>query len=230
MARESGRRASSTPLLMMTLSAAAGTLLTLVFGGLVLNADFAGVRNAKSGARPCERDERVEAAEASRREAQVMDQNAELRRALVAALARSYACEGAPSPSDSRLLSEQSPEPEPAPLPSSPQNTTQEEAEVVSLQSELSREAVDPAWAPHTEQATERAIAATGSMQVQEVTCRQTLCRVAVTHSDLAKREEDVEKLLGSTLGAGQARVYAPSNEPTTVMYFSREGTLLSVL
>jgi len=164
---------------------------------------------------------------------ELMAQNAKLKRALLAAMARGGrrdrepSCERAP-------LAAQAPPPEDdgveATPPSPDEIRAQEKADLLTLQGQMDHEPVDPVWAPRTEQATERALAETGSMHVEEVTCRETLCRVRVTHHDLAAREHDVDVLLGIPPGGGQSRVYAPADDPTTVMYFSRRGNELSVL
>lgn len=220
-------------LILMTLAAAAGAALALVGGAIAMRVSPWADGKATSAGCQCDGAEATAGDDDSTRpQAQVVDQNGELRRAFLAALAQDSRCDETrarepdePAPPELPLVNQEDLE-----IPSAEEIVAQEKAEVVSLQGELSQEQVDPVWAPATEQATARAVAATESMNLEEVTCRKSLCRVRVTHRDLAKREDDVEKLLATMPAGGQARVYAPSDDATTVMYFSREGMLLSVM
>jgi hypothetical protein len=68
-------------------------------------------------------------------------------------------------------------------------------------------------------------------MHLDGVICRETLCRAKVSHLDPKTHDDDVEKLLNMPMVAGQAMAVAPSNDDrSTVFYFSRRGTYLSVL
>jgi hypothetical protein len=70
-----------------------------------------------------------------------------------------------------------------------------------------------------------------GSVHLDEVTCRETLCRAKLTHLDPKAHEADMDRLLTLPVIAGQALAFAPSNDDrNTVLYFSRKGTSLSVL
>ena len=108
----------------------------------------------------------------------------------------------------------------------------QQKADAFTLDQQLQTEEVDPVWSPKLERQTTEAIARAGSsMHVDGVTCRETLCRAKVSHLDPKTRDEDVEKLLNMPVVAGQAMAVAPSNDDrSTVLYFSRRGTYLSVL
>jgi hypothetical protein len=222
-----GRR-FSVPILLM-LAAAAGGALALMVGALAIELGPWADRKAEPGACHCDEPGTTGGTDASR-QAQLVDQNVELRRALLAALARGSGCDDTavepsapPSPAD--LVEENDFVP-----PSPEEIAAQQKTEMASLQKELNEEPVDPVWAPRTEEAAARAVAATESMQLEGVECRESLCRVRVTHRDVAKREDDVEKLLAAMPVEGQARVYAPTDETTTEMYFSRKGMRLSVL
>lgn len=211
--------------ILLTLAAASGAALTLVVRATAVEV----ADTTKPVA--CQETALVGVTNASRREEELVTQNDELRRTLLAALAGASECNAPPVGT---------PEPPPPPEasvephdsgPLGPEEIAeQEKREMASLQGELTDEQVDPVWAPRTEQATARAVAAIQSMHVEGVECRESLCQVRVTHRDLAHRDDDVEKLLGAMPGGGQARVYAPADAPTTVMYFSRRGMLLSVL
>ncbi|HEY8927457.1 MAG TPA: hypothetical protein VIU64_23910 [Polyangia bacterium] len=108
----------------------------------------------------------------------------------------------------------------------------QQKADAFTLDQQLQTEEVDPVWSPKLERQTTEAIARAGtSMHLDGVTCRETLCRAKVSHLDPKTRDEDVEKLLNMPVVAGQAMAVAPSNDDrSTVLYFSRRGTYLSVL
>jgi len=229
MTGTTGRQGPSR--LFLAIVSAFGVLLTV--GAIALQAGLG--RKGKEGAADCHciAEDTAGDAEPSSSYEQLVAQNAELKRALAAALSRGdrgdagAACQpgplaAQPPPAQTRNV---------PPTPPSPEETlAQEKADLVSLQDQVKQEPVDPVWAPRTEQAAARAIAATESMHLEEVTCRETLCRVRVTHRDLAAREHDVETLLGISEEGGQARVYAPADERTTVMYFTRKGNELSVL
>lgn len=108
----------------------------------------------------------------------------------------------------------------------------QQKADAFALDQQLQAEEVDPVWSPKLERQTTEAIARAGSsMHLDGVTCRETLCRAKVSHLDPKTHDEDVEKLLNMPVVAGQAMAVAPSNDDrSTVFYFSRRGTYLSVL
>lgn len=233
MAATSTRRGFSSLLILMALAAVAGAALTLVLGAIALRVGPWADGKASSAGCRCDGADRTAGVQASPwQEQQLADQNDELRRAFLTALARDSRCEDVPArgpdlPAPIEQLAENQ---EGLEMPSPEEVVEQEKAEVASLHGELNQEPVDPSWALATEQATARAVSATRSMNLEEVTCRRSLCRVRVSHHDLAKREDDVEKLLATMPAGGQARVYAPSDDATTVMYFSREGMLLSVM
>jgi|GEM_PF-5405161 len=108
----------------------------------------------------------------------------------------------------------------------------QQKADALTLDQQLETEEVDPVWSPKLERQTTEAIARAGSsMHLDGVTCRETLCRAKVSHLDPKTHDDDVEKLLNMPIVAGQAMAVAPSNDDrSTVFYFSRRGTYLSVL
>jgi hypothetical protein len=101
-----------------------------------------------------------------------------------------------------------------------------------TLDAQLGSEEVDPVWAPKVERATSEALARLGSnMHLDEVTCRETLCRARVSHADPRAHDEDVEHLFNMPVLAGQALALSPADDPhNTVLYFSRKGTMLSVM
>ena len=107
-----------------------------------------------------------------------------------------------------------------------------EKADARALDGQLGSEEVDPIWAPKIERATTEALARLGgNMHLDEVTCRETLCRARVTHADPRAHDEDVERLLNIPVLAGQALSLSPAGDPrNTILYFSRKGTTLSVL
>lgn len=228
MPRTSSERRFAMPLLL-ALAAAAGAALALVVGAIAIQVGPWADRKATSAGCQCDGAD-GSAGDESRRQSQL--ENDELRRAFLAALARDPGCDDTPANQPDQPAPLEYPVEDQADLevPSTEEIVAQEQAELASLLGELNQEPVDPVWAPVTEQATARAVAAAESMHLEEVTCRESLCRVRVTHRDLAKREDDVEKLLGVMPWGGQARVYAPTGDPTTVMYFSRKGMLLSAL
>lgn len=211
--------------ILLTLAAASGAALTLVVRAVATEGDD------KASPVTCKETGVIGVAGASRREEELASQNGELRRALLAALAGGSECNAAPA------LPSETPPPPAASIeqyrfdPPSPEEIAEQETkEMASLQGELNAEPVDPVWAPRMEQAAARAVAAVESLRVEGVECRESLCQVRVTHRDPAHRDDDVEKLLSTMPDGGQARVYAPADAPTTVMYFSRKGMLLSVL
>lgn len=108
----------------------------------------------------------------------------------------------------------------------------QQKADAHTLDTELAAETADPVWAPKIERVTAEALAKLGGkLHLEDVTCRETLCRVRVTHADPSARDQDVEALLGLPLPAGQAVALSPSGDPRqTALYFSRRSTTLSVL
>jgi hypothetical protein len=107
-----------------------------------------------------------------------------------------------------------------------------QKADAHRLDTQLGSEEVDPVWAPKIERATTEALARLGgNMRLEEVTCRETLCRARVTHVDPRGHDQDVERLFGMPVLAGQALVLSPADDPrNSVLYFSRKGTTLSVL
>jgi hypothetical protein len=224
--RTDGRRFSLGALM---LAAVAGAALALLVSSLASSAHPPS-RETAGGRR--EGAPVPAGAESAARQAQLLQQNSELRTALLAALARAPECDSpAPAPTPTPTPTpEASDEEQPFEAPSREEIGLKEKAQVTSLEKDLSQEPVDPVWAPSTEQATARVIAAHSSLHLEDITCRETLCRVRITHRDLAKRDEDVELLLGTTPGGGQAQVYTAPGDRTTVMYFSRKGMLLSSL
>ena len=107
-----------------------------------------------------------------------------------------------------------------------------QKADAHTLDTQLSSEEVDPVWAPKVERATAEALAKLGgTMHLDEVTCRETLCRARLTHGDPRAHDEDVERLFNMPVLAGQALTMSPSDDPrNTILYFSRKGTTLSVM
>jgi len=101
---------------------------------------------------------------------------------------------------------------------------------VEALEEELVSEKVDPEWAQKTEEAARRAVAATThGMRLDEVTCRATFCRARLKHVDPSWRENDLMDLTLAPELSGQLLPYAPAEEePTTVVYFARQGHILS--
>jgi hypothetical protein len=106
-----------------------------------------------------------------------------------------------------------------------------QKADANTLDAQLASEEVDVKWASKVERATTEAFARFGSkMHLEEVTCRETLCRARVSHADPRAHDDDVDQLLSMPMIAGQALALAPANdERSTVLYFSRKGTTLSV-
>jgi len=107
-----------------------------------------------------------------------------------------------------------------------------QKADAHTLDAQLLSEDVDPVWSAKIERATAEAMVRIGStMHLDEVTCRETLCRAKVTHLDPQAHEQDMDRLLTMPVIAGQALAVAPANDDrNTVLYFSRKGTPLSVL
>jgi hypothetical protein len=217
------------PLALVLLAAASGAVLTVIVGVIAIQMGPWGARKAPP--LPCECDGAPSPASAQPN-ADASDRGDEVRRAFLAGLAQNRKCD---EKSIDRLEELMSPavaleDEDDLEMPSAEDLAEQDKMEMATLDGEFDEEPLDPTWARATEQEAERAIALTGSMDLKHVTCRASLCRVQVTHHDLGKREDDVEKLLGTIPSGGQARVYAPTDEPTTVMYFSREGKQLSVM
>jgi hypothetical protein len=131
-------------------------------------------------------------------------------------------------------IKEEAPSPPPAEAtpPSKEEAAAQRKADAFTLDQQLQTEEVDPVWSPKLERQTAESIAQIGNgLYLDQVTCRETLCRAKVSHQDAKTREDDVEKLLNLPVVAGQAMVVTPSNDDrSTVVYFSRKGTYLSVL
>jgi hypothetical protein len=153
--------------------------------------------------------------------------------ATIAAATRESAQAG---PSLPNVLPENPP---PAPAqPAPPVAVSKEEilakqrSDAHTLDAQLASEEVDPVWAPKVERATSEALARLGSnMHLDEVTCRETLCRARVSHADPRAHDEDVERLFNMPVLAGQALALSPADDPhNTVLYFSRKGTTLSVM
>lgn len=124
------------------------------------------------------------------------------------------------------------PPPAEANPPSKEEADAQRKADAFTLDQQLQTEEVDPVWSPKLERQTAEFIAGIGNgLHLDQVTCRETLCRAKVSHRDGKTREDDVEKLLTLPVIAGQAMAVTPPNDDrTTVLYFSRKGTYLSVL
>lgn len=219
-------RGTLRQLSLLLLAAAAGGAMTLLAGGLTPHLDAKAKSKVLSV--PCQGSEADD--DADRRRAQLTEQNAELRRALLAALARGD-CPDPVRAGPELPAKQEDPLGSPEDLePTSPEEVlARQRAEAASLQGDIDREPVDPVWAPAAERAAALAVTATPSLHLEDVTCRESLCRVRVTHRDITKREDDVEKLLRLTPAGGQARVYSPTDDPTTVMFFSRKGTMLSI-
>jgi len=130
-----------------------------------------------------------------------------------------------------------SPPPEADPAPplvaiSKEEILAKQKADAHTLDAQLSSEEIDPVWAPKVERATTEALARLGgNMHLDEVTCRETLCRARVTHADPRAHDEDVERLFNMPVLAGQALSLSPADDPrNTILYFSRKGTTLSVM
>jgi len=107
-----------------------------------------------------------------------------------------------------------------------------EKADAHTLDLQLLSEQVDPIWASKVERATAEAMVRVGSsVRLDEVSCRETLCRAKVTHLDPKTHEADLDGLLSMPVIAGQAIAFAPSNDDrSTVLFFARKGMSLSVL
>ena len=103
-------------------------------------------------------------------------------------------------------------------------------ANVEALEEELLSEKVDPEWAQKTEEGARRAVAATTrGMRLDDVTCRATFCRARLKHVDPSMRENDLMDLTLAPELSGQMLPYAPAGEEqTTVVYFARQGHILS--
>jgi len=103
-------------------------------------------------------------------------------------------------------------------------------ANVEALEEDLISEKVDPEWAQQTEEAARRAVAATThGMRLDEVTCRATFCRARLKHTDPSLRQNDLMDLTLAPELSGQLLPYAPVDEErTTVVYFARQGHVLS--
>lgn len=112
------------------------------------------------------------------------------------------------------------------------ENLAMQKADAHTLDTQLASEEVDPVWAPKLERATVDSLTRTGrTMHLDEVTCRETLCRAKVTHLDPRTHDEDLNRLLDMEVLAGQALAFSPSKDGrNTVLYFSRKGMSLSVL
>jgi hypothetical protein len=218
------------PLALVLLAAASGAVLTVIVGVIAMQI---GPRSTEKAAHlPCECDEGAPSPASVQPNADASDRSDEVRRAFLAGLAQSQKCDEKSGDLAETQTAPDSPveDEDDLEVPSPEDLAEQHKMEMATLDGEFDEEPVDATWARATEQEAERAIALTGSMDLKQVTCRASLCRVQVTHRDLGKREDDVEKLLGTIPAGGQARVYAPTDEPTTVMYFSREGKQLSVM
>lgn len=124
------------------------------------------------------------------------------------------------------------PKPEPPEDPMSKEEIlARQRADAFTLDAQMRSEEVDPVWAPKLERATTEFLSKVGkTMHLQEVTCRETLCRVKITQLDPKAREQDLDRILTMPVITGQAIALTPNNEQDTVLYFSRKGTLLSVL
>lgn len=96
-------------------------------------------------------------------------------------------------------------------------------SEVDRLETQLGAETADVAWATRTEQAMVETARLVDTVTLDEVTCRETLCRARVTHHDPSTRPTDLLRLMAGRK-SGQMVSYVPDEEWTTVMYFSREG------
>jgi hypothetical protein len=105
-------------------------------------------------------------------------------------------------------------------------------ARMDKLEALLGEEEVDPWWAPRTEQATTKAAATIANVRLGDVTCRETFCRVRLTHRDPTQRDGDVTRLLDTAdLSASETFFQTPqADAAATVLYFSRKGHALSPL
>jgi len=123
-------------------------------------------------------------------------------------------------------------QPTPPVAPSKEELLAKQKADAHTLDAQLGSEEVDPVWAPKVERATTEALARLGgNMHLEDVTCRETLCRARVTHADPRAHDEDVERLFSMPVLAGQALALSPTDDPrNTLLYFSRKGTALSVM
>jgi hypothetical protein len=165
---------------------------------------------------------------------QASGQNREMAAAVIRALATANADErreDCPPPPAPREADERAPDDRDA------EGTSERaarfmEGNVETLEAEFRDEKVDTDWAKQTEEAATRTVAKmTSGMRLEEVKCRATLCRARVTHADPSMRGNDLMQLLGAPEMSAQMLPYAPAeDEPTTVIYFARQGHTLSVL
>lgn len=107
-----------------------------------------------------------------------------------------------------------------------------QKADAYTLDAQLASEEVDVQWAAKVERQMTDGIERLGpKMHLEDLTCRETLCRARITHGEPNARGEDVESLLSLSIFPGQAVAYGtPDDRRSTVLYFSRKGTTLSVL
>lgn len=159
--------------------------------------------------------------------------------ALALALASVRSAGPAPCPSQASASEPQPSKAEAPPTPpaeagppSKEEAAAQLKADAYTLDQQLKAEEVDPVWSPKLERQTTEAIARVGaSVRLDEVTCRETLCRAKISHLDPKRHDDDLDMLLTLPVVAGQAMAVSPSNDDrSTVLYFSRRGTYLSVL
>jgi hypothetical protein len=122
------------------------------------------------------------------------------------------------------------PSPAPAP-PTKEERAVREQADVWTLDEQLRTEEVDPRWASKSEAAVTEFIGRDPSLHLDEVTCRETLCRARVSHLDPGAHDSDMERLLAMPFIEGQAATYSENGDPrTTLVYFSRRHNPISVL
>jgi hypothetical protein len=154
-------------------------------------------------------------------------QNPILSAALLNAVLDSREAERAP-PEETRAAA--SCEPVDLPIDEEDLRSAEEESQASSaaamarLDTQLIGEAVDPSWATRLEQAATSAARAAG-LTLDEVTCRETLCRARLSHRDARTRDDEITSLLAAPdLATSQAYFYAPPGDSTTTIYFSRKG------
>ena len=115
--------------------------------------------------------------------------------------------------------------------PTKEERAAKRKADLQSLEAQLLREEVDPRWTSKMADATSTTLDHYGSMHLDEMTCRETLCRARIKHLDLRSHDEDVERILGLPFIMGQSVVYDDPEAPgDSTLYFSRDGTQLSAL
>lgn len=107
-----------------------------------------------------------------------------------------------------------------------------QKADAYALDTQLGSEEVDTRWGAKVERQLTEVFARLGpKLHLDDLTCRETLCRARITHLDPNARDDEVERILSLGIFPGQATAYGSPEDPrSTVLYFSRRGTTLSVL